>query len=198
MLPRSVFFHIPKTGGTWVRQAIRNAGIPTVEVGPSPEDAENWHSPISRVDVRGKFTFAFVRHPLGWYPSFWSHRMRRGWGRGDLLDRYMAAEFERFMWNVIGNAPGHLSRRFEIYTGPRPGALDFVGRQENLERDLLFALSQAGEEFEEGTILATPLKNTGSNLPGYAPDLLGAVLESESRAILRFGYACAGEVASPC
>ena len=189
MLPRSVFYHIPKTGGTWVRQAIKNAGIPTVELGDSPDPGVNKHNRFVSVDTMGRFTFAFVRHPLDWYVSFWSYRMRTGWKDEDCLDPYMSKDFEEFMHGVLRNLPGQLSRRFEKYVGPPPGVLDFVGRQENLAEDLIRAVRSAGEEFDEGKILGTPPVNVSVNRPGYSSDLLRAVLESEYPAMVRFGYA---------
>lgn len=195
MLPRSVFFHIPKTGGTWVRRAIANAGIPAVEIGHSADQDLNAHDSFHQVDVRDKFTFAFVRHPLDWYASFWSCRMNIGptAPHRDSLGRYLSDDFEQFLRDVFKYLPGHLSKRYERYVGPFPGVLDFVGRQENLSPDLVRALRMAGEEFDEKKILATSPENVSPNRPSYSPDLLRAVLESEHEAMIRFGYAALRE-----
>ncbi len=191
MLPRSVFFHIPKTGGTWVRRAIANAGIPTVEVGDSDNQDINHHNSFHQVDVRGKFTFTFVRHPLDWYASFWSCRMNihPTAPYRDLIGRYLSDNFEQFLRDVFKDLPGHLSKRYERYVGSFPGVLDFVGKQENLLEDLIQALKTAGEAFDDEKIRATPPENVSTNRPEYSPDLLRAVLESEYEAMVRFGYA---------
>lgn len=184
MLPRSVFYHIPKTGGMWVRRAIATAGIPATEWWKASE----YHETFRSAPAHGKFTFTFVRNPQTWYPSFWSHRMRRGWRMEDVLDPYMSLDFDIFMKNVLKYLPGQLTKRYERYIGPEPGSLDFVGRQETLAEDLIRALRMAGEEFDEDKILNTPRENAGNNLPAYSDQLLDAVLESESGAMTRFGW----------
>ncbi len=187
MLPHSIFFHIPKTGGIWVRKAIENAGIPAVEVGEGTGAAQQ-HNRYWQVDRAGKFTFAFVRHPLTWYPSFWNYRMLTGWQMTDLADPFMSLSFEKFVWNVLRHDPGHLSKRYEGRLGPAPSVLDFVGRMENLASDLVKALRLAGEEFDEAKLLQTSRQNVSLLQPVYSDRLREAVLESERKSLERFGY----------
>src|SRR3989338_8198252 len=86
-LPHSIFFHVPKTGGMWVRQAIKNAGIPTNEVGNAIEETDNFstmkhtffHATPRTVHTLGRFSFAFVRNPLTWYQSQWAFQMQHQW-----------------------------------------------------------------------------------------------------------------------
>ena len=181
-MPRSIFYHIPKTGGTWVRRAIEAAGIPAAEVGDSP------HCAFTSTNGSGLFKFAFVRHPLTWYQSFWCYRMRLGWRMEDTLDPCMSRNFETFVDNVIQRIPNHLVWRYEKYVGPDPGVLDFVGKQENLQQDLIRALRMAGEKFDEDKILAVPRLNASSTHPEYADNLREKVLNSEAEVISRFGY----------
>lgn len=185
-LPHSIFFHIPKTGGMWAREAIKNAGIPAVEVGGSPDFVVNYHNTFRQVDSQAKFTFTFVRHPLTWYPSFWCYRMLTGWQTTGLADQFMSLSFEKFVWNVVRNDPGHLSTRYERNTGP--GVLDFVGKMENLASDLVKALRLAGEEFDEERLLSTPSQNVSPLQPVYSSRLRKAVLETERRTLERFDY----------
>lgn len=187
MLPHSIFFHISKTGGIWVRKAIENAGIPTVEVGKGTGAAQ-LHNLYSQVDRTGKFTFTFVRHPLEWYPSFWSYRMMTGWQSSDPADSFMSIHFEKFVRNTLRYAPGHVSWRYEQYVGPEPGVLDFVGKTENMTSDLIKALRLAGEEFNEEKLLHTPRYNVSLLHPVYSDRLREVVLESERKSLERFGY----------
>lgn len=187
MLPHSIFFHIPKTGGIWVRKAIQNAGISTTEVGKGTGPAQ-LHNQYWQVDRSGKFTFAFVRHPLAWYPSFWAYRMLTGWQMADPADPFMSLSFEKFVWNVIRHDPGHLSKHYERRVGPAPGALDFVGKTENLASDLVRALRLAGEEFDEDKLLSTPRENVSLLQPVYPDRLREAVSKSEREGLERFGY----------
>lgn len=188
MLPHSIFLHIPRTGGSWVRQAIKNAGIPTREVGAGSDFAQNAHNRYVRVDRTGTFTFAFVRHPLTWYSSFWSCRMEQGWKQDDSADPFMSPSFERFVGNVVRGFPGHVSWRYEHYIGPGSGVLDFVGKMENLASDLVKALRLAGEEFDEIKLLRTPRQNGSLLQPVCSDRLREAVLGAERKGLERFGY----------
>lgn len=188
MLSRSVFFHIPKTGGVWVRRAIAHAGIRTWEIGNSPVLEGNTHNRMKDVSTQGRFTFAFVRHPLDWYVSYWSYRMLAGIWRRGMLDACMADDFGRFMRNVLRRFPGYLSGFYEEHLGPPPGMLHFVGRTENLAADLVRALRLAGENFDEEQLLATPRQNISTIRPVYTPELREHVLRAEEKAMVRFGY----------
>lgn len=64
--------------------------IPTYEEGNSPQFPVNMHNSIRMTGNWGRFSFAFVRHPLNWYASFWSYRMLTGWDRMEPLDPCMA------------------------------------------------------------------------------------------------------------
>lgn len=188
MLPHSVFFHIPKTGGTWVRHAIQNAGIPATELKTGSNLQGDAHSQRRDVETAGKFTFAFVRHPLNWYASFWNHRMMTGWKFQDRIDRYMSLDFEAFVWNVIRHDPGHLAKRYESYLGRAPGVLGFIGRTEDLASGLVKALRLAGETFNEEKLLGTPRENVSLIRPVYSSRTRGALLEAERETLERFGY----------
>lgn len=188
-LPHSVFFHIPKTGGGWVRRAIAQAGIPAVERGRCPRMGSVRHSGFEEADTRGKFTFTFVRHPLDWYASFWSFRMFTGWRTEEPLESCMSVEFEPFIRNVLRRFPeGYLSKFYEFYLGSPPGGLCFVGRTENLVEDLVKALTLAGEDFDEERLRATPRINASVLRPLWSPRLREAVLRAESGILERFGY----------
>lgn len=188
ILPRSVFFHVPKTGGVWVRGAIARAGIPTVESGGNPGDPAMLHQTLRTVDTGGRFTFTFVRHPLRWYASFWAYRMEWGWRNQDPLDSCLCADFPAFIRRVLRRFPkGHLSDRYDLYVGP-PGLMSFVGRTENLVEDLVAALREAGEEFDEEDLRKTPRANETRLRPVYPEDLHAALLKAEERALVRFGY----------
>jgi hypothetical protein len=60
---RFAFIHVPKTGGTWVRAALRS--LVTRDLGR--------HVPSSATALP---TFGFVREPSAWYESFRSYVMR--------------------------------------------------------------------------------------------------------------------------
>lgn len=214
VLPHSIFLHVPKTGGTWVRTAIDRAGIPNRESNRGQEPLGfRFHTDLTNTTDRGplnltfrrrpgtwyipggRFCFAFVRNPLDWYRSYWAHRMRKGWKPRHKIDSVCASdEFETFVGHMLEKFPGYVSELYELYTGPEADEIGFVGRQENLVPDLIRALRDAGEPFDEGRIRETGPVNLGSELQAwseksrYSPQLEEAVRRAEHRAMKRFGY----------
>lgn len=214
VLPHSIFLHVPKTGGTWVRTAIDGAGIPNRESNRGQEplgfqihtdltnttDRGPWNLTFRRRPRTwyipgGRFCFAFVRNPLDWYRSYWAHRMRKGWKPQHKIDSVCASDdFETFVRHMLEKFPSYVSDLYELYAGPENDEIGFVGRQENLIEDLIRALREAGEAFDEDRIRETEPVNLGSELQQwseksrYPSQLEEAVLRAEHRAMKRFGY----------
>ena len=75
ILPKSIFVHIPKTGGTWVRRAIEaSMGIEKdsseIEISRAEKWGEKAHATIGDIkrelgeSLEDRFIFSFVRKPL--------------------------------------------------------------------------------------------------------------------------------------
>lgn len=195
----SIFFHVPKTGGTWVRQAIRNAGIPTNEIGPDLSKhsfnrlSNIFHCAPGLVHSEGYFTFAFVRNPLSYYQSYWSFKMRTG--ADNIFDKaYMDEDFLQFVRNVIEGHPGWVSALYKKFLGPNADWVDYVGRQESLRKNLIQVLHLAGENFQEAAIYATNSLNEASSLKEwsakckYTSQIAKEVYAVEKEAIELYGY----------
>ncbi len=176
-----MFLHPPKTGGNWVKAAIKYCEIPIREEGDR-------HAIIERAD---KFVFTFVRHPASWYVS----RFRCPWHRGriregrakdvDCLTPEEAADFHVWLNRVLVEHPGYVSHIYNRYTEKA----DFVGKQENLKEDLIQALKLAGEDVKPMRIRkAHPVHVSKINVPLYNEALLNKVLKGEAEAIEKFGY----------
>lgn len=128
ILPRSVFIHVPKTGGTWCRAAIDAIGLPQFESGPG---TDRWltrsHASVTRAaptifqrnwlkkdTVRvERMTFGFVRDPWKWLASCWADT-RHKYGSHDnpelkkvkhWLGSCFRAEFSDFIDQVLEHAP---------------------------------------------------------------------------------------------
>jgi hypothetical protein len=191
LLPRAVFLHVPKTGGSWVGAALRAAGVRFDEY-LIEGDPHGDPSYCPRPDA---FKFAFVRHPLDVYRSYWRFKMdrfdgRRPWDAQNPFDRDCASpDFDEFVRKVVEQYPGWCSRMFEDYVGPATREIEFVGRFERLRQDLVRALTLAGERFDERAIMTTPPENASVwPSPAWTPALERAALESERDALVRFGY----------
>lgn len=194
ILPNSVYFHIPKTGGTWVSSALMASGLASMTVG-----AKHFIPSQTPEAIKGRRTFAFVRHPIWWYRSMWSFMMS-----DSLVNRFrqatvqreqdgpsffsinMVAEFPKFLENVIRNTPGYLSSFYELYLdNPK---IEFIGRTETLVDDLVFILKQIGERFDENSLRKTTMRNCSQLKPDYPADLMAEIARLEAPAMKRFGY----------
>jgi hypothetical protein len=97
----SVFLHIPKTGGTWIKQVLENLDLIQAPLGHMHSDWDRayWHdklhkdlkvaryllrravrSPKARPRIEPNcFRFCFVREPLSWYESYWRFMQSLDW-----------------------------------------------------------------------------------------------------------------------
>jgi len=171
---KSVFFHIPKTGGIWAKEAIRRTGLPYHRcrdraVGHkelrNELNLEREHSIPANMwpeEVKGLYSFCFVRHPLGWYKSIWSFRkLHQVLHPKFPVDQHWMPNYEQFVINMLDAYPGgFVTKLFRFYVG----GVDFVGRQENLANDLVKALTFAGETFDERILRSTKRFNVS---PSY-------------------------------
>jgi hypothetical protein len=184
--PRVRFLHVPKTGGSWATDAMCAAGVAATHPEPSPI-----HAALDDcLDYGDRFTFAFVRHPLGYWRSYWAYRVRTGWDPASPLDREAGSQnFDEFIEGVIALAPGAASALFERFVGPAENEIGFVGRYEHLVEDVCLALRIGGESFDEQVLRAYPKVNTsdyGARGGLYPSSLAARLAEVERSGIERF------------
>lgn len=144
-----LFLHIPKTAGVSVRQILKSKFLINFELG-----AQHSHFPdlFEFHDVefyRKLYVFTFVRHPLSWYQSRWSFRMKYGWQMSHPLDYYCASnDFGVFLYNCHKHFPhGWLSAEYRNYIEYRRELVKYVGKYESLEKDMASILNQFGLVF---------------------------------------------------
>lgn len=97
----TVFLHVPKTGGTWIKHVLEHMGLIQAPLGHMHSDWERsfWHDKLHRDlkvaryllrrAVRSPkappridpecFKFCFVREPLRWYESYWRFMQSKNW-----------------------------------------------------------------------------------------------------------------------
>jgi hypothetical protein len=191
---KAIYLHIPKTGGTWFRNAIHRSRIEYQEIALTHN-----HFPAILANkpagfYNDKFIFTFVRHPLTWYQSRWSFRMQHGWQMQHPLDYYCASNnFHDFVRRAIAFQPtGWVTYKYWLYIDHAPH-IHFIGRTETLVRDAITVLKTIGIQFDEQTFTRTPRINV-SDLSGqnskafakYTPELLQQVLDVEHVAISKY------------
>lgn len=174
----AIFLHIPKTGGSWVRQVLGDCDVIHYELGDKHADMDQvryyakfrsgkqFLQYLVRKKVTGKvlrraeenyYTFCFVRHPLDWYESYWKFNSERGWPR-------WGEERDVMKWHPNAELSGCENEDFNGFVRQvirhHPGyvtnlysrytrSIDFVGKQENLVQDLSAVLTHLNVKFDE-------------------------------------------------
>ena len=148
-----LFIHIPKTGGTWVSEAMEAAGV---QVEPAADDH---HPEKPELEIGDRFAFAFVREPLSWYRSIWKFHRRNPLTHWTHIGESIDLDFPDFLEHMIESYPGYLGGYYRMFVGAPHDPIDFVGRHEHLSDDLVTALRLAGQEFDEDVLRAVPARN---------------------------------------
>lgn len=189
---KSIFYHIQKTGGSWVRVAMRNAGLKyqrSERFGMTHPSC--WHTehstPRDAKNLKGLFSYCFIRHPVSWHKSFWSYRLKYKHKKlkpiqlKDPIEYHWNDNFNKYLSGILDEFPnGYLTEMF----GEFIPYVDYVGKQERLVDDLIIALNAAGEIFDEDKIRGTGPVNVskGGNIE-MAPVLYKELIKSEKEII---------------
>jgi hypothetical protein len=188
--PRTRFLHVPKTGGTWVTQALQVAGVPCQIVWTRLGPGSRGHATLEQTRAYSdRFSFAFVRHPLDLYRSRWAANTKDGWPMNRFLHDARSADFPGFVDRVIERHPGFAGRHFAEFTGPAENEIAFVGRYETLVDDLVRALDAAGENYDEAALRSYAPANRSDyqrHAANYDLALAERVVAVEQDAILRW------------
>jgi len=190
-LKNSVFIHIPKCGGRWVKQMIEShvrgyeySGDPIYDAHDSP-------------DEKGRMPFAFVREPATFAHSLWHHRAKKkankfghkfNWQTYIRMEEECQSEdYETFMNNVADN-PNAVVDYYYHYIGRYEKIR--IGRMEYLASDFCQFLRQDNEDADWKEIARQgPSKigvgNDQSPIPG---DLRVRINRANEEFCHRFGY----------
>lgn len=188
ILRKSVFIHVAKTGGTWVSELLKQSGL---VVGETRDPHASLAETVLEIPTAGSLpSFAFVRHPITWWKSYWSYKVKVGWDPKNRVDSTCTADkFETFIRNVLDRHPGYLSRRYwEMTQG-----VTFIGRFEALRESLMEILLKIGEEIPK-TLYDKGDSNVASKEPQFekqcrlSPELLNELIQKEGYAFRHFGY----------
>lgn len=196
-LPHSQFFHIPRTGGFFVRKALTEAGVATNEICQTHSDY--YHRPGSAYFKRGTILhmkptelfqqghkrFTIVRYPVGWLRSYFKHRVKYGWNMYEDIDLECKADtFEEFIDRYLKRVPGYYSHLVSQYD-----KVDFVGRTENLNNDLVAILKACGESFDKQKIINAQPYNTTTGTNDELPNATRDALIKADRYVIDRYYA---------
>ncbi len=189
-----LFLHVPKTGGKWVKYVLHRA-FPESTMLRRTNHGNRWahfgHGDLEDVADREEFRFAFVRHPVDFWRSYYRYRARTKWEPNHEIDSLcMDHGFDKYIDNVLKNLNGYASRMYSRYVGEPGSEIDFIGKQENLIKDLSKALMLAGMDPAQVDLNSRP-KNTGAPATediGFTAEQYTDLAEAEREGIERFGY----------
>lgn len=146
---QALFLHVPKTGGSWIRSILREAGGKDISY-PHDIPANKKFYMLTR-NVK---PFCIIRHPLEYVYSIWKHwsgnpRCRENnlnpkkdymWDKRHTgriyADNIVEGDFEKTIANFTENWPGFVSWLYGQYTRES----FFVGKHERLRADFERAL----------------------------------------------------------
>lgn len=194
LLPNSIFIHIPKTGGSWVTEALTNCGLMT---GEEINYTSLKHEPAENVQHYHKPCFTFIRNPLTWYQSRWSspyHRSRYfrndTYHELDAITRKQLYNFQAWLTYVFKTTPTRKSIVGRFYTAQYQNTKNIIfGRYENLTEDLIRILKSLGESFDEKCIRnLSSVNERVTNNRYYTKNLLFEAIEREQVTMNKFGY----------
>ena len=196
------FLHIPKTGGRWVQEALKNAGVKTRTVS-APTWCHMRYVPRDGLHKQFQNYFTFVRLPANWYASWYRHYQwikeeKRENERGspinflqwhpmrciyDLSD----LEFNEFLDGVTKRFPGgYLTKVYELYA-PQGAHRLYVGKTENLACDLVEALNRFKIPFHEGQLRGQEPGGVGKGpICDWDRSLFHAMLHNERHIVKRW------------
>ncbi len=177
-----LFYHIPKTGGGYVRQVLYVVAKEFKEIGHThntPLEIENYEKIPS---------FTIVRHPLAWYKSYYRYRVKKNWRKGHFIDKHVKADnFEDFMKNMLYAYPcGYVTSR---YLSVVPFISNIL-RTETLTEDLRQLLAKWGYKFPLTKTWPERKEKIGDRKinTSISPETMSKLLKAESRIISHLGY----------
>jgi hypothetical protein len=199
----SVFLHIPKTGGTWVTEALSEAGLVRRHITKKHADIDRllFHWQRKGKEYTPPFIFCFVRHPLSWYESYFkfvsqpevswkawgsSASGSAGWHPNHMLHECRSDDFNEFVRKVVRIRPGYVTEMYGWYTKP---PVTYIGKQETLREDLIEVLKSRGLAFDADRLRKRMTSNVSDNpSPHWEPALREQVIRLEYGGLVRYGY----------
>ena len=196
-----IFFHLQKTGGTFIEKFLLTKIGGTKKLLPT-------HQGFGKIVVGNRKTFGAVRNPWSWYVSWWASRVQTNTDLfKDLFGGERKHNFKKFMLYVMNEDFGKLhdldskimrDKDIGIYTYrylkcicDKSGVcmLDDVIYTESLKTDLSNLLNIRGNKKE--LLFSMGKKNTSShkNFRNYYDDeLIELVYVKDKLIIDRYGY----------
>jgi hypothetical protein len=210
ILNNSLYIHIPKTGGTWVCEAIKNAGLVRMKSKRKhPSLAEFRTGNEKHPKLKDLRVFTFIRNPVTWWQSRWSDPFMRDhylkglkpeiqpwlgsirWLNHETMisSKDQFDDFNTYIKAILSRRSGFAWEYFRYMTNVKGIEL---GKYERIEKDLVDLLFMVGEDFDISTVLNTPKANESDpklkQKRLYTEENLRRIIDSEKRLMDLHGY----------
>ena len=174
---QAIMLHIPKTGGTLCRLAMRSAGLKARRAGQQ-------HGPWVPKEHQHLPRFTILRHPVTWLESYWGYGTATRWRpRKDEpcwdLHKCHSETFLGFIETYLRRMPGEVGRVFEMFLG----GCGYLGRTETMAADLVNILTMIGLEHNPDIVRQHPRENVSNVRGEAAPHVAEWIEKAEPRAM---------------
>jgi len=204
-----MFIHIPKTGGTWVIEAVKQAKLFKKRAKPKHPSLVEFRSMNPKFDVNNLRFFTFVRNPVTWWQSRWSDPYMRKQFVNDerpekmpwvgnirwlnyesmITSQDQHDDFNTYVESILERRPGFGAEYFRFMTNVVK--LE-VGKYERIVQDLIEILYRCGEEFDREDIINTPKANESDlelkNRRRYKEKNLKKLIDAEKKMMEQYDY----------
>jgi sulfatase maturation enzyme AslB (radical SAM superfamily) len=143
-------WHIPKTGGTWLMDAMNVAGIEAKQLGTGLHLTKQQYGQ----SCKHVFHAVLVRDSVDWYSSVWRWMNEYGWSRRPFSAWFSSEPVECFEQFLVRYA-GTYKRVIEAYSP----TCCVVLRTEELGKDTSCWLRMVGIEFDSCKLIYHPREN---------------------------------------
>lgn len=176
-IKNATFLHIPKTGGTWIRNYFKESNVHYEELGRT-------HSHCGELKETKDLIFCFIRHPLTWYRSYWECKQHIPDRGGGYLDEIVDLSFHEFIKDILQTQPGYLTGFYKGYTE----CCRFIGKQESLKKDLNSLLKYLRIPYNKSYLCERKKENVVPSDQRYTKELAFAIMKAEKEIIENYNY----------
>jgi len=176
----TVYMPIPRCSSRWVAAALHNAGVET-RTAPGPAWIDSRQCPTTQLHEKYSNYFTLVRHPRGWYESWWRHYrdVASGthadvsygtWDPEARIRDISRLEFPDFcIESIKRHKGGYLTWLYKQFTEvPEKSAL-YTGRAHEASLALPRILNAIGVKYDVNKLLRTPTIGKSQEYPAPLP-----------------------------
>lgn len=197
ILKHCAFIHIPRTGSTFIRTALRECNIPHKNSGNGKHNIHTIHATLRDVwpEVIGKYyIFSFVRNPITYLQSMYVKRPKP-FIKYLPFDIESCENFQQFAEKYASCKGRYVTKTFNRFLSYNElfDKVALVGKLENIVEQLIAFLKLAEEEFDENIIrnmnpMHVGARKVDDQLWYPSRDVLSSIISNEIDTFIKYKY----------